>query len=116
MRIRKWVALAAIASVAFWTPSVVPIKAYATTCGYTKLEFRTIDTAYAIAPCPVPAGPGAGSPWPAVVVIVGAVGVIVNAIYVWRTQCRELSSQEAVTSTFLPIIGMAFNAQANKCR
>ncbi len=116
MRIRKWVAVAATASVAFWTPSVVPVKALTTGCGVQVPMYRTIDTAYAGGYVPCPTGTGGGSPWPAVVVIVGAVGVIVNAIYVWRTQCRELSSQEAVTSTFLPIIGMAFNAQANKCR
>ena len=27
MRIRKWVAVAATAGVAFWTPSIVPVKA-----------------------------------------------------------------------------------------
>jgi hypothetical protein len=116
MRIRKWVALATTAGLAFWTPSVVPIKAFATECGVEIPMYRTIDTAYAITPCPVPTGHGAGSPWPAVTVIVGAVGVIVNAAYIWRTQCRELTSQEAATSTFLPFIGMAFDAQASKCR
>jgi hypothetical protein len=39
-----------------------------------------------------------------------------NAAYVWHTQCRELSSQEAATSTFLPFVGMAFDAHASKCR
>ena len=115
MRIRKWVALAATASIAFWTPSVVPVKARIVGCGAPITEFRTIDTAYATPgpiPCPTVHG---GSPWPAVTVIVGAVGVIVNAIYIWNTQCRELSSQEAVTSTFLPFIGMVFDAQASKC-
>ncbi len=91
MKIRKLVAVLAIASMAFWTPSLM-----------------STDAAKA-------SGHGV-SPWPAVAVMVGAAGVMINAIYVWRTQCRELSSQEAVTSTFLPIIGMAFNAQANKCR
>ena len=114
MRIRKWVAVAATAAIAFWTPSVVPVKATVVGCGVeTHNEFRTIDTAYAaIHPCPVGHGP---SPWPAVVVIVGVVGVLANAAYVWNTQCRELSSQEAWVSTFLPFIGMAFDAQASKC-
>jgi len=115
MRIRKWVALAATASIAFWTPSIVPVKASYIGCGIRPVMYRTIDTAYAGEPgipCPIAHG---GSPWPAVTVIVGAVGVIVNAIYIWNTQCRELSSQEAVTSTFLPFIGMAFDAQASKC-
>jgi hypothetical protein len=110
MSIRKWVALAATASVAFWTPSIVPVKA--SVCGVG--EYQTVDTAYAVEPCPVGAG-HASSPWPAVVVIVGVVGVITNAAWVWHTQCRELTSQEAMTSTFLPFIGMAFDAQASKC-
>jgi len=116
MRIRKWVAVAATASIAFWTPSVVPVKAYPTTgCGVQIPMYRTIDTAYALESIPCPVG-HAPSPWPAVTVIVGVVGVMVNAAWIWRTQCRELSSQEAVTSTFLPFIGMAFDAQASKCR
>jgi len=113
MRIRKWIALAATASVAFWTPSIVPVKAVTIGCG-GSIGYRTIDTAYAYSyvPCPVSHTP---SPWPAVAVIVGVVGVMTNAAWIWRTQCRELSSQEAVTSTFLPFIGMAFDAQASKC-
>ncbi|MGA2493424.1 MAG: hypothetical protein ABSF67_10785 [Roseiarcus sp.] len=113
MRIRKWVALAATASIAFWAPSVVPVKAGSVGC---HVSYRTADTAYAdgyFIPCPVSHTP---SPWPAVTVIVGVVGVMVNAAWIWHTQCRELSSQEAVTSTFLPFIGMAFDAQASKCR
>jgi hypothetical protein len=111
MRIRKWVALAATASIAFWAPSVVPVKASCTFNGY-----QTADTAYAGPdPCLVAVGGHAPSPWPAVTVIVGVVGVMVNAAWIWRTQCRELTSQEAMTSTFLPFIGMAFDAQASKC-
>jgi hypothetical protein len=112
MRIRKWVALAATASIAFWTPSIVPVKAKVG-CGVFN-GYQTVDTAYAQAFVPCPTG-HAPSPWPAVTVIVGVVGVMVNAIYIWNTQCRELSSQEAVTSTFLPFIGMVFDAQASKC-
>ncbi|MGA2493422.1 MAG: hypothetical protein ABSF67_10775 [Roseiarcus sp.] len=114
MRFRKWVALAATASIAFWTPSIIPVKASYTGC-VVPTGYRTVDTAYATElplPCPVSHTP---SPWPAVTVIVGVVGVMVNAIYIWNTQCRELTSQEAVTSTFLPFIGMAFDAQASKC-
>jgi hypothetical protein len=114
MRIRKWVAVAATASVAFWTPSVVPVKAFTTGCGVPIGMYRTIDTAYADGYAPCPTGHG-GSPWPAVVVIVGVVGVMANAAWIWHTQCRELTSQEAMTSTFLPFIGMAFDAQASKC-
>ena len=56
------------------------------------------------------------SPWPAVVVMVGVASVMTNAAYIWHTQCRELSSQEAITSTFLPFVGMYSDAQASKCR
>jgi hypothetical protein len=115
MRIRKWVALAATAGVAFWTPSIVPVKALTTTgCGVPLGLYRTADTAFAdgyFIPCPS----HGSSPWPAVTIIVGVVGVMVNAAWIWNTQCRELTNQEAMTSTFLPFIGMAFDAQASKC-
>ena len=112
MRIRKCVAVAATASIAFWTPSVIPVKAKPVGCGLVG-GFQTIDTAYAYpAPCPI----HGSSPWPAVAVIVGVVGVMTNAAWIWHTQCRELSSDEAITSTFLPFVGMAFDAQASKCR
>ena len=113
MRIRKWVALAATASIAFWAPSIVPVKAVTIGCGVYS-GYRTVDTAYATGTLPCPTG-HVGSPWPAVTVIVGVVGVMVNAIYIWNTQCRELTSQEAMTSAFLPLIGIALDAQASKC-
>jgi hypothetical protein len=116
MKIRKLVAILATATLAFWTPSVVPVKAYYDGgCGFrpVTLEFQTIDTAYA-APLPCPVN-HPSSPWPAVTVIVGVVGVMTNAAWVWHTQCRELTSQEAMTSTFLPFIGIIFDAQASKC-
>jgi hypothetical protein len=114
MKFRKLVAVLATATLAFWTPSVVPVKARII-CGVSQ-GYQTIDTAYADRyPIPCPAVGHAPSPWPAVTVIVGVVGVMVNAAYIWRTQCRELTSQEAMTSTFLPFIGMIFDAQASQC-
>lgn len=89
MKIRKQVAVLAIAALAFATPSIAPANAH---------------------------GSGWASPWPAVAVMVGVAGVMTNAAWVWHTQCRELSAREAVTSTFLPFIGMAFDAHASKCR
>ena len=89
MKIGKLVAVLAIAGLASSTASVAPANAH----GYYW-----------------------ASPWPAVSVMVGVAGVMTNAAWVWRTQCRELSSQEAMTSTFLPFIGMAFDAHASKCR
>jgi len=56
------------------------------------------------------------SPWPAFYVIGGAASVILNAAIVWNTQCRELSSSEAAASFFLPGVGIAFDAHANKCK
>ena len=88
MRIQKLVAVVAIAGLASSTASIAPASAH----GYHWV-----------------------SPWPAVAVMVGAAGVMTNAAWVWRTQCRELSSQEAMVSTFLPFIGMIFDAQASKC-
>ncbi|MGA2492296.1 MAG: hypothetical protein ABSF67_05025 [Roseiarcus sp.] len=58
----------------------------------------------------------AASPWPAFFIIGGAASVILNAAIVWNSQCRELSSQEAATSFFLPGVGIAFDAQVNKCK
>ena len=58
----------------------------------------------------------AASPWPAVFIIGGAASVILNAAIVWNSQCRELSSEEAATSFFLPGVGIAFDVQANKCK
>ena len=119
MRIRKLVAILATASLAFWTPSIVPVKAAYTLggCGVsTVTEYHAIDTAYAnviAIPCPTSKAP---SPWPVVVVFVGVASVMLNAAIVWNTQCRQLTSEEAMTSTFLPLIGIALDAQASKCR
>ena len=88
MKIRKQVAVLAIAALAFTTPSIVPANAH---------------------------GSAWASPWPAVAVLVGTVSVMLNAAIVWNTQCRELTSAEAMTSTFLPFIGIALNAQTSKC-
>jgi hypothetical protein len=116
MRIRKLVAILATASLAFWTPSIVPVKAKVFHCGVIldTGQYRTIDTAYAapLFPCPTPHGT---PPWPVVVVFVGVASVMLNAAIVWNTQCRELTSEEAATSTFLPLIGIALDAQASKC-
>ena len=92
----KQLAVLAIATLAFWTPSIAPTPA-------------GVDTAYAH-------GWNGWTPWPAFYVMAGAGSVITNAVYVWNPQCRELSSKEAVVSTALPFVGIAFDAQASKCR
>jgi hypothetical protein len=112
MKIRKLVAILATATLAFWTPSIVPVGATGG-CGFT--QYQTVDTAYANPGRPCLPQPHSGSPWPAVAILIGTSSVIINAIYIWHEQCRELSSQEAMTSAFLPLIGIAFDAQASKC-
>jgi hypothetical protein len=92
----------------------MPVKASMIGCG--PVGYMTADTAFAkppgSVPCPTPHAP---SPWPAVAIIVGAGSVILNAIIVWNTQCRELTSQEAAASAFLPLVGIALDAQNNMC-
>ncbi|MGO4872265.1 MAG: hypothetical protein ACLPGW_16940 [Roseiarcus sp.] len=118
MRIRKLVAILATASLAFWTPSIIPVKAttgpFVPPCGFVPAEYHSVDTAFAVelVPCPTTHAP---SPAPAVAIIIGSASVILNAIIVWNTQCRELTSQEAMTSAFLPLIGIALDAHASQC-
>jgi hypothetical protein len=111
MRSRRTIAVLGAAALAFWTPSIVPIKALPGGHGIFS-QYRTIDTAYAkssdlswLRPKPS---------WPAFVVITGTAGVFINAIYIWHTQCRELSSQEAMTS-FVSLFAILYDAQASKC-
>jgi hypothetical protein len=113
MRIHKSVVVVAVASLFFWAPSIVPVKAFPV-CG-VPVGWITIDTAFAGAlPCPVPVG-GSTTPVPVIGLIAGVVSVMLNAAIVWHTQCRELTTQEAISSSFLPLVGMAFNQNANKC-
>lgn len=116
MKIRKSIATLAIAAMAFWAPSIIPVKAGLARCGVELGQYRTMDTAFAepfrFFPCPTPHGP---SPWPVVAVFAGTISVMLNAAIVWQTQCRELTSAEAMSSTFLPLVGIAFDAQASKC-
>jgi len=100
MRIRRQLAVAATAALAFWAPSIVP----------ALTGDRGGDAAYAQS-----AWRG-WAPWTSIYVMAGAGSVMANAAWVWRTQCRELSSREAMTSAALPIFGIAFDAQASKCR
>jgi hypothetical protein len=97
MKIHKLVAVLATAGVAFVAPSLISAD---------SASARPIYWGHG----------GSPSPWPEVVIFAGVVSVMGNAAWVWHTQCRELSSQEAMTSTFLPFIGIAFDAQASKCR
>ncbi len=112
MKFRKSVVTLIAASLAFWIPSVVPTKAVPV-CGAVQLI--TADTAFAgVLPCPVlPGQPPA--PWAAITIGAGVVSLMFNAAVVQMTQCRELTTNEALQSAFLPFIGMALNQQTSHC-
>jgi hypothetical protein len=54
--------------------------------------------------------------WPAFLIIGAVASVELDAAIVWHTQCRELTSQEAFTSFFLPVVGIALDEKDNKCK
>ena len=117
MKLRKIVATITIAVMFFWAPSAIPVRAIGIGCGVGALTWLSADTAFAgIAgfplPCPTPTAP---TPWPVIVMGASVVSVILNAIIVSNTQCRELTQQEALSSLLLPFIGIAFNKHNNKC-
>jgi hypothetical protein len=56
------------------------------------------------------------NPWPAFLIIGAVASVELDAAIVWHSQCRELTSQEAFTSFFLPVVGIALDGYDNKCR
>ncbi len=117
----KSLAVLAAAGLMLVAPTVIPqfpnhsANALIVRCGVPAAtgSFGSAYAAAGIFPCPAPAS--AGSPWPVVVVFVGVASVIVNAAYIWNTQCRELTSDEAMTSTFLPFVGIALDKNASKC-
>lgn len=122
--LRRFVATITMAAIFFWAPSGIPIKFRSSDevqvarlgCGF-PMAWQTADTAYAlppIIPCPVVPQPTAPI-WPLVIGLASATSVIVSAFIVSRTQCRELSMQEAWSSIFLPFVGIAFNQQNNQC-
>ena len=118
--IRRAAALVVASSLAVVAPSIGPVPAFAVPgligCGVLDVPaFLIPDTAYAarpIAPCPPT---HFVSPWPAFVVIAAAASTIIDAIFVWNSQCRELTSREAMLSAGLPVVGWAFNDQNNQC-
>ena len=51
-------------------------------------------------------------------IFASVISVMVDAAYVYNTQCRELTSEEAMMALALPGVGLAINAAkpvANKC-
>jgi hypothetical protein len=122
MNFRKIVSTAIIAAMFFWAPSVIPARALTTGigCGYFSGVMRLIPTDTALAdmgiyvPCPAPPG-SPPIPWVGIIFGASVVSVILNAAIVGRTQCRELTLQEALQSVFMPFIGIAFNQHNNMC-
>ena len=47
-----------------------------------------------------------------------AISLVVNSIVTYQTECRELTSNEAITNVVLPGVGMVYNvatSKTNKC-
>src|ERR1035441_6577410 len=116
MKLRKIVATITIAALFFWAPSAIPVKALNVgPCG-VGVVWLSADTAFAstFIPCPTPT-PTGPTPWVPIVIAAGVVSIMLNALIVSQTQCRELTSQEAWSSFLLPFIAIALNQKNNKC-
>lgn len=122
MTIRKLLAIACMAMAFFWAPSVIPTKfsrepvrvAALAGCG-AIIVWQTADTAFALPAAPVPCPTSTTTPWVGIGIAAGALSVIVNGAIVGKTQCRELTSKEAITSILLPFVGILFNEQHSLC-
>jgi len=115
MKLCKIVATITIAALFFWAPSAIPVKAVGPVGPCGAFSWLTADTAFAgviVIPCPTAAAP---TPWVPIVLGAGVVSVMLNALIVSKTQCRELMTNEALSSFFLPFIGIALNQKMNKC-
>jgi len=53
--------------------------------------------------------------WPVAWGVAGVGSVMGNAAYVQASQCREMTSREALTSLVLPVVGWIFNDNASRC-
>jgi hypothetical protein len=121
--LRRLVATITMAAIFFWAPSGIPTtfrssgQIQEAAIGCIPVVGQAADTAFAappMIPCVVYPQPMAPV-WPLIVGLASATSVIVSAFIVSRTQCRELSMQEAWSSIFLPFVGIAFNQQNNQC-
>lgn len=123
MSVRNLLTIASLATVFFWAPSIIPTKfsrepvrvAALAGCGVV-VTWHTADTALAlpapVAPCPTTS---MKTPWVGIGIAAGALSVIINGAIVGKTQCRELTQQEAITSILLPFVGILFNGNNNLC-
>jgi hypothetical protein len=121
MSLRKIVTTIIVTAVLFWAPSVIPARAIPAPllgCGFPTAGMITVDTAFAGAVgVPLPCPPvHAAFPWFVIIFGAGVVSVIVNAAIVGKTQCRELTFQEAWLSVVLPFIGIGLDQHNNKCQ
>ena len=111
MKHNRIITLAAIGSLFYWVPSVTPMAPFMPkTAAYACVsrDDLTFDTAFA-GPCLPIATSTASSPWPAIGIFASVVSVMANAVIVWHSECRELTSREAMTAMALPGIGIAIN-------
>ena len=121
MTFRKIVSAILVAAIFFWAPTFIPARAGTFIgCGLGTATMRWLptDTAYAntggiYIPCP-PA-PHATTPWFAIIFGASVASVILNALYISKTQCRELTMQEAWWSVGVPVFGWVFDQQNNQC-
>lgn len=115
---RRLVATAVAATMVYLAPSFTPVPTFlmpqpahagVAPCGV--VSSITFGSAFAI-PAPVPcpsAGTHGPSPWGVIAFVAGVATLMFNAAYVWRTECRELTLDEAMTASALPVLGMAIN-------
>ena len=108
---RKFVGVAAAASLAVWSVSPAFAALSPPPGGPSFFLFHYHHHHHHV----MAASHGA-SPWPAFYIIGGAASVILDAAIVWNTQCRELTSQEAVASFLLPLGGILLDQNNNKCK
>jgi hypothetical protein len=113
MKFRKVVTLATLASLFLMAPSIVPARAFPAPVGCASIWVPS-DTAYAL---PLPTVPcGTKTPWAVYAIFGSALSVILNSLIVAKTQCRELTAQEASLSAFLPFFGIFWNKHHNHCK
>ena len=110
---RRIVATTVAATMLYLAPIFTPVPnflmpqpAKAAVCGFSSLTF---GSAFAT-PAPCPSGATHGpSPWGVIAFVAGVATLMFNAAYVWNTECRELTLDEAMTASALPVVGMAIN-------
>ena len=84
-----------------------PAMAISAPCG-VSVGSLTFGSAFA-SPAPMPCPGTHANPWGVIAFVAGVATLMFNAAYVWNTECRELTLDEAVTASALPVVGMAIN-------